>query len=107
MLAAAATGTGARGLAGKPRQRIDTGAQALPGPVPGAAAGEGAATPARTARSPQRIKNRAALSAALLAEYNRAVFGGKLPDDLEIRWNDRLRRTAGLTYSACGVRGWS
>jgi predicted SprT family Zn-dependent metalloprotease len=103
VLAAAATGPGAKDLAGKPRQRIDTGAQARPAPAPGAAAGAGAGAGADREVT---AKNRAALSVALLAEYNRTVFGGKLPDDLEITWNDRLRRTAGLTYSStkAGVR---
>jgi predicted SprT family Zn-dependent metalloprotease len=101
VLGAAATGTGAKGPAGKPRQRIDTGAQALPAPVTAAGACAGA-----SADREVTAKNRAALSAALLAEYNRTVFGGKLPDDLEITWNDRLLRTAGLTYSStkAGVR---
>ena len=34
----------------------------------------------------------------LFAEFNRTVFGGRLPADLEIKWNARLLTTAGLTH---------
>ena len=36
---------------------------------------------------------------ALYAEFNQAAFGGLLPEDLEIEWSSRLRRTAGVTHT--------
>jgi predicted SprT family Zn-dependent metalloprotease len=98
----AATNPG-KSPAGKPRQRIGAGVEVRPAQAPAtstyAAVGTGADREVN-------LKNRAALTAALLAEYNRTVFSGLLPGDLEITWNDRLRKTAGLTYSSTkgGVR---
>jgi predicted SprT family Zn-dependent metalloprotease len=43
-------------------------------------------------------KERDALARKLLREYNARVFGGQLPDDLEIKWNARLATTAGITH---------
>ena len=34
----------------------------------------------------------------LLREFNRTVFEGRLPADLEETWNARLLTTAGLTH---------
>ena len=34
----------------------------------------------------------------LLREFNRTVFEGRLPADLEVTWNARLLTTAGLTH---------
>lgn len=33
-----------------------------------------------------------------MQEYNEHIFGGQLPADLEIGWNNRLSTTAGLTH---------
>lgn len=43
-------------------------------------------------------RQRQELAAQLFAEFNRTVFGGRLPADLEIKWNARLLTTAGLTH---------
>ena len=43
-------------------------------------------------------KQREALSRQLFEEFNSAVFSGRLPADLEIKWNARLLTTAGLTH---------
>jgi predicted SprT family Zn-dependent metalloprotease len=98
----AATSPG-KSPAGKPRQRIGAGVEARPAPAPATAS---CAAVGAGADREVNLKNRAALTAALLAEYNRTVFSGLLPGDLEITWNDRLRKTAGLTYSTtkAGVR---
>lgn len=43
-------------------------------------------------------KQRAELTTQLFTEFNRTVFEGRLPADLEIKWNARLLTTAGLTH---------
>lgn len=43
-------------------------------------------------------KERGAMTVALFAEYNRRIFDDRLPADLEIKWNERLRTTAGVTH---------
>jgi len=58
-----------------------------------ASGGEAAAHRFRT------VKQRDALTAALLKEYNARVFGDRLPV-VPVQWNKRLTRTAGLTYTS-------
>jgi predicted SprT family Zn-dependent metalloprotease len=43
-------------------------------------------------------KQREGLARELYAEFNARVFGGQLPAGLDIRWNNRLATTAGLTH---------
>lgn len=53
-------------------------------------------------------KQLAALTPSLYAELNAAAFGGVLPDSLALRWNPRLRRTAGRCHffaPAAGLAG--
>ncbi|VDD76678.1 unnamed protein product [Mesocestoides corti] len=40
-------------------------------------------------------KNREELANRLLAYFNEVVFDKKLPEELEVRWNERLLKTAG------------
>ena len=42
-------------------------------------------------------RQRDALARGLLEELNEGVFGGRLPEDLEIRWSGAYTRTAGMT----------
>jgi predicted SprT family Zn-dependent metalloprotease len=42
-------------------------------------------------------KHRDALTASLYSEYNRVVFDSRLPADLPLKWDARLRTTAGTT----------
>jgi predicted SprT family Zn-dependent metalloprotease len=62
-----------------------------------------APTPAKAAATFRR--DRAALSAAVFADLNARVFGGRLPADLSITWNARLATTAGLTHYARPAAG--
>ena len=69
--------------------------------------GVGSATPASTA-TPGRGTSWAAtqrrlkeLAPELLTEYNRRIFGGRMPADLKITWNVKLLTTAGR----CRLRG--
>ncbi|KAJ3023659.1 hypothetical protein HKX48_001883 [Thoreauomyces humboldtii] len=43
-------------------------------------------------------RKRVLLAAALYAEFNESVFGGKLPDDLTILWSRKLHTTAGRCF---------
>lgn len=43
-------------------------------------------------------KQRSALTKELFHRYNQQVFENKLPADLDIAWNPRLTKTAGLTH---------
>lgn len=43
-------------------------------------------------------RRREALAMSLYTEFNRRVFGGRLPADLDIRWSARLLTTAGVTH---------
>ncbi len=43
-------------------------------------------------------RQRQSLVQELFQQYNREVFGGRLPTDLSITWNARLLTTAGLTH---------
>jgi len=57
-----------------------------------------AATPAAADAGPGGLsftRRRERLARELYAEWNEAVFGGRLPRDLAIVWNPRLRCTAG------------
>jgi len=36
--------------------------------------------------------------------YNAKVFAGAIPDDFEVSWNTRLRKTAGMTYTSIRSR---
>ena len=55
----------------------------------------------RARRMPRHSGELVALAPRLYAEYNRAVFGGGLPDGLEVVWSAKLQRTAGQ----CVFRG--
>jgi hypothetical protein len=55
-------------------------------------------------------KQRDAMTAALYSEYNSRVFGNALPSGMRLEWNNRLTKTAGLTYSSrerCDAAGSS
>jgi len=72
----------------------------------GASKGAGA-QPLHTFRT---RKQRDAMTAALYAEYNSRVFGHALPSGMQLEWNNRLTKTAGLTYSSrerCDAAGSS
>ncbi len=56
------------------------------------------AGPARPLSASAFKRQRKELAAQLFAEFNLAVFGGRLPANLEISWNARLLTTAGLTH---------
>lgn len=43
-------------------------------------------------------RQRETLTAELFREFNRTVFEGRLPADLQMKWNPRLLTTAGLTH---------
>lgn len=43
-------------------------------------------------------KEREALARQLYTEYNARIFNNQLPSDLEIKWNNRLATTAGITH---------
>lgn len=58
----------------------------------------GGTAPARPLSASAFKRQRQELAAQLLAEFNRTVFGGRLPSDLEVKWNARLLTTAGLTH---------
>jgi len=48
----------------------------------------------------RQFKNtREALARSLFADLNKAVFAGKLEDDMQLEWNNRLQTTAGQTRS--------
>ena len=67
--------------------------RADPSPSPSPSLGR---TPGKeTARSFSRKREDHAR--ALYAEFNAAVFGGRLPSDLAIKWNANLQTTAGIT----------
>ncbi len=77
-----------------------------PSPAAAAGAGAGAPSPGAGAAPPRygfrSTKARAALTAALFAEYNAAVFRSALPPTLPVEWDPRLRTTAGMTYQRTG-----
>lgn len=56
-----------------------------------------AAPPAKKGAAAFR-KQRDALARELYELYNCLIFGSQLPADLEIKWNNRLATTAGLTH---------
>ena len=60
----------------------------------------GSSTPAQRGR-------RDAMTHELFLEMNERIFEGKLPHDLEIRWNARLNTTAGITVFQRAVGGAS
>jgi hypothetical protein len=85
---------------------LPPGARAPPAAPPRRApppADAAAPTPAKAAAAFRR--DRAALSAAVFADLNARVFGGRLPADLAITWNARLATTAGLTHYARPAAG--
>ncbi|XP_038056609.1 acidic repeat-containing protein-like isoform X2 [Patiria miniata] len=43
-------------------------------------------------------KHREALTQKLFGIYNKTVFDNKLPSDFSIKWNNRMRKTAGYCY---------
>ena len=56
---------------------------------------------AAVARAPTAAafkRQREGLARELYAEFNRRIFDGRLPADLEIKWNSRLASTAGVTH---------
>lgn len=60
------------------------------------AARSSAAKPPQSAAAFKRVREQ--LTRQLFEKYNSVIFEGKLPADLEIRWNNRLSTTAGLTH---------
>jgi hypothetical protein len=58
--------------------------------------------PRSAAKPPQSAaafkRQREQLARQLYEEYNSRIFGGRLPADLQIKWNNRLSTTAGLTH---------
>ncbi|KAL4452046.1 hypothetical protein ABPG75_007708 [Micractinium tetrahymenae] len=78
-----------------PRQRSQQ--TAAPPAAPEASSGT-ASAPGRPLSASAFKRQRQELTEQLFAEFNRTVFGGRLPADLEIKWNARLLTTAGLTH---------
>jgi hypothetical protein len=77
----------------QPRQQ-----HAAPPPPRKSAAVPPAASSSRPLSASAFKRQREEMTAELFAEFNRTVFGGQLPADLEITWNARLLTTAGLTH---------
>lgn len=73
-------------------QRPPSQQHAAPPAAPAAAAGE------RPLSASAFKRQREELTQQLFTEFNRTVFEGRLPRDLEMRWNARLLTTAGLTH---------
>lgn len=71
---------------------------AAPPPRPSSSASLGSRGSADSMSATAFKRQREALAAELFAEFNRTVFEGRLPRDLQIRWNARLLTTAGLTH---------
>jgi predicted SprT family Zn-dependent metalloprotease len=53
-----------------------------------------------TVRKPLKKSSKRDLVEASYREFNREVFQNRLPHSMEIKWNNRLRTTAGLTYTS-------
>ena len=58
-----------------------------------------------TVRKPLTAAGKRAAVSKGFSEFNAAVFGGALPEDMTVSWNSRLRTTAGLTYTSKRVVG--
>ena len=64
------------------------------------------ATPRRRKKAPAPdsfAARRDTLATELVAELDRTVFGGRLPDGLTVAWNPRLTTTAGFAQLKAGV----
>jgi hypothetical protein len=59
--------------------------------------GQVAAVAALKSSTPAQKGKRDVLTRRLFEDMNSRIFEGKLPYDLEIRWNARLNTTAGIT----------
>jgi hypothetical protein len=59
--------------------------------------GQVAAVAALKSSTPAQKGKRDVLTRRLFEDMNARIFEGKLPCDLEIRWNARLNTTAGIT----------
>ena len=58
-----------------------------------------ARTPAQTAASRTFKQTRESMAIGLYKEYNRKVFGDRLPSELNITWCNKLNKTAGRTFT--------
>jgi hypothetical protein len=80
------------------------------GPGAGSRGGAGKGAGAQPLHGFRTRKQRDAMTAALYAEYNSRVFGSALPSGMRLEWNNRLTKTAGLTYTSrerCDAAGSS